>query len=57
MCYRSRNERFNWLNFSNTQKQEVLRLCKQRAKRKRSILLSQQHSQSTQESPQISLTL
>jgi len=29
-CLRSREERFNWLRFSDTQKREVLRLCHQR---------------------------
>ncbi|OTQ57422.1 hypothetical protein B6D18_10090 [Gilliamella sp. A7] len=33
-CYRSRDERFNWLNYSNHQKQGVLRLCKQWAIRR-----------------------
>ena len=29
-CLRSRDERFNWNHFSDTQKREVLRLCHQR---------------------------
>lgn len=33
-CMRSREERFNWQSFSNAQKQEVLRLCRQRLLRK-----------------------
>lgn len=33
-CMRSRDERFNWQNLTNTQKQEVLRLCRQRMLRK-----------------------
>lgn len=33
-CMRSRDERFNWQNFTNAQKQEVLRLCRQRMLRK-----------------------
>ena len=33
-CMRSRDERFNWQHFTNTQKQEVLRLCRQRLLRK-----------------------
>lgn len=41
-CFRSRTERFNWLSFSDTQKQEVLRLCKQRALKRRYLLLQQQ---------------
>jgi len=31
---RSRDERFNWQHMSDTQKQEVLRLCRQRWLRK-----------------------
>jgi len=31
---RSRDERFNWQNMSDAQKQEVLRLCRQRLLRK-----------------------
>ncbi|AVR04498.1 DUF1289 domain-containing protein [Pluralibacter gergoviae] len=33
-CMRSRDERFNWQNMSDAQKQEVLRLCRQRLLRK-----------------------
>jgi uncharacterized protein len=33
-CLRSRDERFNWLNYSDAQKQEVNRLCQQRKKRR-----------------------
>lgn len=33
-CMRTRDERFNWQNFSDAQKQEVLRLCRQRLLRK-----------------------
>jgi len=31
---RSRDERFNWQKMSDSQKQEVLRLCRQRMLRK-----------------------
>jgi len=31
---RTRDERFNWQNMSDTQKQTVLRLCRQRLLRK-----------------------
>ena len=34
-CYRSRQERFDWLQMTNTQQQEVMRLCRDRARRKR----------------------
>jgi len=33
-CMRSRDERFNWQSMSDGQKQEVLRLCRQRFLRK-----------------------
>lgn len=29
-CLRSRDERFQWLSMTDTQKREVLRLCRQR---------------------------
>lgn len=44
-CFRSRDERFGWLTFSNTQKQEVLRLCRQRSLRKRYYQYQQQLKQ------------
>ncbi|WP_371188256.1 DUF1289 domain-containing protein [Thalassotalea maritima] len=33
-CFRSRDERFGWLEFSNSQKQHIIKLCKQREKRR-----------------------
>ncbi|HCB1499233.1 DUF1289 domain-containing protein [Klebsiella oxytoca] len=33
-CLRSRDERFNWQKMSDVQKQDVLRLCRQRWLRK-----------------------
>ncbi|MEX3019570.1 DUF1289 domain-containing protein [Kluyvera sp. STS39-E] len=33
-CFRSRDERFSWQTMSDAQKQEVLRLCRQRLLRK-----------------------
>ena len=32
-CLRSRDERFNWMRFSDAQKREVIRLCQQRRQR------------------------
>ncbi|MGG4607642.1 DUF1289 domain-containing protein [Providencia sp. Me31A] len=29
-CYRTRDERFNWLKFSNGEKRNIIRLCRQR---------------------------
>jgi len=33
-CLRSRDERFNWMNYSELQKQDVIRLCSQRKRRR-----------------------
>lgn len=44
-CFRSREERFNWLTFSDSQKQQILRLCKQRSSRRRYQLAQQQRQQ------------
>lgn len=32
-CYRSREERFAWNSFTNTEKRKVINLCQQRYKR------------------------
>lgn len=40
-CFRSRDERFGWLTFSDEQKQDVLRLCRQREHRKRYLRYQQ----------------
>lgn len=29
-CWRSREERFSWMTFSDSQKRDILRLCRQR---------------------------
>lgn len=34
-CMRSRDERFNWMRFSDAQKRDVLRLCRLRFQRLR----------------------
>jgi len=36
-CLRSREERFNWMKFSDAQKREVLRLCRLRWQRAQRI--------------------
>ncbi|MBB1438994.1 DUF1289 domain-containing protein [Shewanella sp. SG41-4] len=33
-CLRSRDERFNWMSYSELQKQDVIRLCSQRKRRR-----------------------
>ncbi|MFQ3288923.1 MAG: putative Fe-S protein YdhL (DUF1289 family) [Alteromonadaceae bacterium] len=37
-CFRKRDERLNWLNFTSDDKQKVIKRCKQRKKRKESLL-------------------
>lgn len=56
-CLRSREERFNWLSFSNQQKRDIIRLCKQRAKRRYYAQMQKQNEmQSTSfELPQLDL--
>ena len=34
-CLRTREERFNWMSYSDAHKREVLRLCRQRYLRQR----------------------
>ncbi|MGS0680975.1 DUF1289 domain-containing protein [Shewanella sp. 125m-7] len=44
-CLRNRNERFNWLEFSDAQKYDVIRLCKQRKRRRQLALLKARKAQ------------
>ncbi|HBF46829.1 DUF1289 domain-containing protein [Shewanella frigidimarina] len=37
-CLRSRDERFNWMSYSELQKQDVIRLCTQRKRRRKYAL-------------------
>ncbi|WP_294611403.1 DUF1289 domain-containing protein [uncultured Gilliamella sp.] len=53
-CYRSREERFNWLTFSDAQKRRILYLCKLRMLR-RGYLQKQKKQQSNQVAMQIDL--
>ncbi|MCG8707989.1 DUF1289 domain-containing protein [Brenneria sp. 4F2] len=41
-CFRSRNERFTWGQMSDVQKQDVLRLCRQRMKRQQRMVKTAQ---------------
>lgn len=36
-CFRSREERFQWMSFNDAQKRNILRLCQQRRLRVRRI--------------------
>lgn len=38
-CLRNRDERFKWLEFTDVQKFDVIRLCKQRKRRRQLALL------------------
>lgn len=44
-CLRNRNERFNWLEFSDAQKFDVIRLCKQRKRRRQLAFLKAKKAQ------------
>lgn len=48
-CLRSRDERFNWLYFSNEEKRQVLVNCSKRRKR---ILMAQKRQQDQQQNSQ-----
>ncbi|RKS87536.1 hypothetical protein DES39_0772 [Orbus hercynius] len=56
-CFRSREERFGWLTFSQEQKQDVLRLCRQRVLRKRYSLYQQQKALSEHRDESVQLDL
>ncbi|QSX33038.1 DUF1289 domain-containing protein [Shewanella avicenniae] len=40
-CLRSREERFGWLNFSNAEKSDIIRLCQARKRRRQLAMLKQ----------------
>ncbi len=48
-CLRSRDERFNWLDFSDAKKTDVIRLCKQRIARRKQVILKARKAQLIQE--------
>lgn len=48
-CFRTRDERFNWLKFSSTEKRNIIRLCRQRYLRTISKKISQEDVISTQQ--------
>ncbi|MCL1126854.1 DUF1289 domain-containing protein [Shewanella surugensis] len=48
-CFRSRNERFQWLDYSDHQKQWVIKLCKQRKRRRQLAAIK---AKPTSEKPQ-----
>lgn len=44
-CLRNRDERFKWLEFSDAQKFDVIRLCKQRKRRRQLAMLKARKAQ------------
>ena len=48
-CLRSRDERFNWLTFSDAQKYDVIRLCTQRKRRRQLAMMKARQEQIEQE--------
>lgn len=48
-CLRSRDERFNWLSFTDAQKYDVIRLCNQRKRRRQLAAIKAQQLQIAQE--------
>ncbi|GLS82482.1 DUF1289 domain-containing protein [Paraferrimonas haliotis] len=54
-CARSRDERFRWLEFTDSEKRHVITLCKQRFQRARA--LAAQTQQTTQSDSQAQLTM
>ncbi|QUN06595.1 DUF1289 domain-containing protein [Shewanella yunxiaonensis] len=48
-CMRSRDERFGWLNLSNAQKADVIRLCNARKRRRQLAILKQRQLQQREE--------
>ncbi|GIU21277.1 DUF1289 domain-containing protein [Shewanella sp. MBTL60-007] len=56
-CFRNRNERFNWLEFSDAQKYDVIRLCKQRKRRRQLALLKAKKAQLLDERAKVNSSL
>lgn len=48
-CFRSREERFGWLKFTDSQKRNILRLCRQRYIRSIAVKTQQDDSPSPQQ--------
>ncbi len=56
-CLRSRDERFNWMSYSELRKQDVIRLCLQRKRRRQYAIhkakQQEQQTQQTSHTPQL----
>ncbi|WOT04514.1 DUF1289 domain-containing protein [Shewanella youngdeokensis] len=48
-CLRNRDERFKWLEFSDAQKVNIIRLCKQRKRRRQLVLIKAKKAQLIQQ--------
>ncbi|MBR9726420.1 DUF1289 domain-containing protein [Shewanella intestini] len=51
-CFRNRDERFQWMNLSDQQKQNVVRLCLQRKRRRQYALYKAKQQQLLQQQAQ-----
>ncbi|WP_028765871.1 DUF1289 domain-containing protein [Shewanella fidelis] len=56
-CLRNRDERFNWLEFSDAQKNNVIRLCKQRKRRRQLAYLKAKKAQILDERAKVNANL
>jgi len=56
-CLRNRDERFNWLEFSDAKKYDVIRLCKQRKRRRQLAILKAKKAQLVQQRAVINSSL
>ncbi|WP_299798551.1 DUF1289 domain-containing protein [uncultured Shewanella sp.] len=56
-CLRNRDERFNWLEFSDAKKYDVIRLCKQRKRRRQLAILKAKKAQLVQQRAAINSSL
>ena len=56
-CLRNRDERFNWLEFSDAQKNNVIRLCKQRKRRRQLAYLKAKKAQLLDERAKVNANL
>lgn len=56
-CLRSRDERFNWLDFSDAKKTDVIRLCKQRMRRRKLAILKAKKAQLQLERAELNTSL
>lgn len=48
-CHRSRDERFNWQDYNDAQKVDVIRLCKQRDRRRKLAIFNARKAQLLEE--------